>query len=60
MSDRLTPFELWMVKSNLLRIETGEQTKVQTVEILRGNGYFQIADAVSQAAEALGIPGGAK
>lgn len=46
---KLSPFERWMVKSNLQTIsETGVPTATQ-IAILRANGYPKIAAAVAQA-----------
>jgi hypothetical protein len=44
----LTPYERWMVKSNLETIRQGTPAADQ-VAILRANGYPKIADAVEAA-----------
>lgn len=49
MKRKLTPFEHWMVKSNLQRIAEGENPSATQIAILRGNGYPQIAGAVAEA-----------
>lgn len=45
----LTPMERWMVKSNLKRIQDGENPSATQIAILRQNGYPRIAKAVAQA-----------
>lgn len=46
----LSPFECWMVKSNLDRIEAGEWGAAGLVLLLRLNGYGRVADAVERLA----------
>lgn len=45
----LSPFERWMVKSNLQAIEAGEVATAERVATLRANGYPKIAAAVAEA-----------
>lgn len=45
----LTPYERWMVKSNLKTIESGEMTTENVLTVLRAGGYPSIADAVAKA-----------
>jgi hypothetical protein len=46
---KLSPFERWMVKSNLQRIAEGENPTATQIAILRANGYPKIAAAVAEA-----------
>jgi len=48
MTKELSPFERWMVKSNLEHVKTEGLEKI--VNTLRANGYYRIADAVEAAA----------
>lgn len=42
-----TPFERWMVASNLRSIQAGA-SKSQVLATLRANGYFRVAAAVEK------------
>lgn len=48
MKTELSPFENWMVKSNLKTIQDGTPAEQITAQ-LELNGYFRIAKAVEQA-----------
>lgn len=48
MSRALTPYERWMVRSNLARIASGEVTAEATVALLRAGGYYYVAAAVER------------
>jgi hypothetical protein len=50
MSERLSAYEQWMVRSNLARIAAGETRADTAVALLRANGYPRIADAVAERA----------
>lgn len=43
---KLSPYERWMVKSNLEAIRQGTTTVADRVALLRANGYEKIAQAV--------------
>lgn len=45
----LTPFDLWMVKSNLQTIRDGKQAADDVLAILRANGYHSVAEGVASA-----------
>lgn len=45
----LSPFERWMVNSNLQRIADGENPTATQIAILRANGYHRVAAGVAQA-----------
>ena len=47
MNTKLTPYEVWMVKSNLETIRNGVSAAEQ-IAILRANGYLKVADAVER------------
>ena len=47
MNTKLTPYEVWMVKSNLETIRNGVSAAEQ-IAILRANGYLKVADAVEK------------
>lgn len=45
---RLSPYEQWMVRSNLETIRVTDVTAAEQVAVLRANGYARIADAVEE------------
>ena len=51
MKKALSPFDQWMVRSNLTRIAAGEMTVAVCVQTLRANGYLRVADAVEEASK---------
>lgn len=50
MRSELTPYERWMVKSNLRRIQDGEFTASDLVQLLRSRGYDRVASALEKKA----------
>ena len=47
----LSPYERWMVRSNLETIRTTDVTVAAQVELLRANGYQRLAEAVEAVAK---------
>lgn len=47
MTKELSPFEKWMVRSNLKTIEGGESAE-KIIATLRANGYIRVAEAVAE------------
>jgi alanine racemase len=47
MKKELSPFERWMVRSNLQTIEAGADPE-RIIAILKVNGYPRIAEAVAE------------
>jgi hypothetical protein len=56
MKKLLTPFEKWMVKSNLRTIREKRATAKQIIATLQANGYPRIADAVKAKIERQSTP----
>lgn len=48
--DSLSRYEQWCARSNVERIESGERTVEQMVNVLIGNGYPSVAAAVAELA----------
>lgn len=44
----LTPYEVWMVSSNMKTIESGKQSASEIIAILRSGGYDRVANGVEQ------------
>jgi hypothetical protein len=47
----LSAYEQWMVKSNLKSAREDGRTPHEQAELLRGNGYHRVADAVEASGE---------
>jgi len=51
MDEIRNPYERWMVRSNLERIERGEADPAAVVATLRAGGYERVAAAVEELLE---------
>lgn len=45
----LTPYQKWMVKSNLKTIHEGTEAAGKIIALLRAQGYLKVAEAVTTA-----------
>jgi hypothetical protein len=46
--EQLSPYEQWMVRSNLETIRSTSVTVTEQAAVLRANGYLRIAEAVEE------------